>query len=199
MTDGERQDAVALALDHLRILVNSALELFEDRELSVPSVRKLKRTLRIYHTASRSCLDDAYVPKELLRWIRHLSRFGGRRRALQLVRFLADEADPNYVVAATQEWTSTTSSRGSHALSPEAFDAELLPVLQTLLIRAVQRPAAGAANEFSGALSKLRQARERLMQNDGEESNESSGWESELRPSPNIWARMATGMVPVLK
>lgn len=198
MTDGERKDAVASALDHLRILVNSALDLFEDRELSVPSVRKLKRALRIYHMASRSCLDDSYVPNELLRWVQYLSRFWGRRRTLHLVRFLADEADPNHVLAATHAWTAATNNSGDPGPAG-AFDVELLSVLQTLLIRAAQRSTVGSTNELSGALSKLRRTRERLMQGDTEESSYVTSKESELLPVSNIWARMATGMVPVLK
>jgi hypothetical protein len=195
--DAARREAVTTALDHLRSLVNNALELFEDRDSSIASVRKLKRALRIYQTASKSCLEEGYIPKELLRWIRHLSRIGGRRRTLQLVRFLADEADPNHVLVATQEWTLPVS--GSSPRFPNSFEVELLPVLQTVLVRAAQRSAAGPANELSGALSKLRRTRQQLHQIDDEDSVDAASWESELLLAPNIWSRMATGMLPVLK
>jgi hypothetical protein len=195
-----QRDAARTALDHLRTLVNGALEWFEDRESSVPSVRKLKRTLRIYQTASRSCLDELYVPRELLRWIRHLSKVGGRRRTLALVRFLADEANPRHVLEATHAWTASARGGNSRTNTLDSFEIELLPVLQTVLIRAAQPSiSSGVYDEFSGVLSKLRRTRQRLQHRDeGDDPTEGSD-RSELGPPPNIWARMETGTLPVLK
>jgi hypothetical protein len=195
-----QRDAARTALDHLRTLVNGALEWFEDRESSVPSVRKLKRTLRIYQTASRSCLDELYVPRELLRWIRHLSKVGGRRRTLALVRFLADEANPRHVLEATHAWTASARGGNSRTNTLDSFEIELLPVLQTVLIRAAQPSiSSGVYDEFSGVLSKLRRTRQRLQHRDeGDDLTEGSD-RSELGPPPNIWARMETGTLPVLK
>lgn len=196
-----QKDAVRTALEHLRTLVNGALEWFEDRDSSVPSVRKLKRTLRIYQTASRSCLDELYVPRELLRWIRHLSKVGGRRRTLALVRFLADEANPTHVLEATHAWTAAARSGNSRFNSGDLFEIELLPVLQTVLVRAAQPSiSAGAYDEFSGVLSKLRRTRQRLQQREEEGNSPSNDLEhTDFVPSPNIWARMETGTLPVLK
>lgn len=198
-----QKEAIRAALDHLRTLVNGALEWFEDRDSSVPTVRKLKRTLRIYQTASRSCLDELYVPRELLRWIKHLSKVGGRRRTLSLVRFLADEATPTHVLEATHAWTAAARGGNNRSNAGDSFEIELLPVLQTVLVRAAQPSiSSGAYDEFSGVLSRLRRTRQRLQQREETEEGVVAPEGSErsvLLPSPNIWARMENGTLPVLK
>lgn len=108
------------------------------------------------------------------------------RDPLDLIQFLADEAKPDDVLEALKLLSLTAD---------QVFDQKMAPVIHSLLRRAAGHP---RISELSGALVKLRCARLRLdrTDNQADEAHERCG---DRTPEPNIWKRMSTGIVSVVK
>jgi len=187
--------SITLALDHIREIGMDALSSYEMDQLA--SARKLKRVLRIYRSAASNTSpvvgDLLNVAGELLKWIQLQSSSPcdpEGKTLLQLLRFLAEEATPSDVLEATQAWTSSTE-----------MDAkiEILPILQMLLRRGATTQSRGF--ELSGALFRLRRARVGLQSGVDESGQEtgSAQQDKDQQLEPNIWKRMSSGMVAVLK
>lgn len=174
------ESALNIVFETLRSISLGAIGLQKDTVIS--SASSLRRVLRIYQKAEESSspllqgkLD---VPSELLKWIeyQHATSGGMRKGSLELIQFLADEAVPADVLTAIQLRMTSCD------FTVETL--EILPVLRATLSRAATSSAGG---ELTGALLRMKHARDRL---DGNVDN-SIGM--------SLWEQMSNGFLNVSK
>jgi hypothetical protein len=199
LTAGEIVDSRVLSSDSavLSLLVQFLREITQralDKGDQDNMLRTLKRSVRLLHQmsiASKSTEEVVLcVPDELRRLLEYKERtcdsIKSKRDILDLVHFLANEADPSDFLEAFSEWS------GTHELQ---FDT--LAVLQCVLERGTR---SALNSELSGSLLRLRRAR-RLM----ETSRPIGAQPAEMRDSmvlteePTIWSLMAQGLVAIDK
>ena len=177
---------LSLLLRFLREITQSALDT-GDQEM----LRTLKRFVRLLHEMSvvaRSIKENGLnVADELRLLLEYKERkCKSKREILDLVHFLANEANPTDLLEALSEWT------GFHELQ---FDT--LTVLQGVLECGTR---CALNSELSGSLLRLRKAR-RLMEN----HRPIGAQPAEMRDSmvlteePTIWSLMAQGLVAIDK
>jgi hypothetical protein len=180
----ESLDAVAT---NLRSVSLKCIDNFEHGQ------RKLRRILRLYN---KKRYRNAYsIQAELLRWIEHKEKSLATKPSykplslhpdlLELIQFLAEEAEPMDVLGGLSMWCSSIS-----------FQPDLIPVLHTILPKG-----ASSGSELSTALFHIKIARQRLVgdkltsvpsENDLSEHSERSA-------PASIWKSMAAGILTIDK
>lgn len=184
-----RLDANDFVLKQLRYIALHALDAVENSTAN--ATRNLRRILRLYTKDSfREFVD---VPVELVRLVGH--RSGGENalnddsmdssKWLELVRFLAEEADPADFLAALAMLETLPSNY-----------SDIIPMLKEVLSRG-----ASTSTELSSSLSKIRRARLRL----GDLSRNDTAVDQALVDgttqisSMSVWKGVATGILDLDK
>jgi hypothetical protein len=162
--------------------------------------RKLRRVLRLF---SKKRYRDSYsVQGELLRWIFHKEQSLFANPAsdgstsslhpdiLELIHFLAEEAEPMDVLRALSMWCSS-----------ETFQPGLVPILHSILPKG-----ASSGSELSTALFHIKIARQRLVAGDTNRlisslpsESRSLGEYSDRSVPVSIWKSMAAGNLTIDK
>jgi hypothetical protein len=179
-----QRDAVDLVLEQLRVV--GLLSLDEELDGKPTATRNLRRILRLYSKAAFRQFFE--VPTELVRLIEHRTETGkhsnifAQPRALEVTRFLAEEALPSDLLAAL-----------SICCSNPMYQPELVPILKQLLSRG-----ASSGTELSAALLKVKRARQRLGILPGHGSSADSGHNvDDIKDT--VWRAMSLGQLVIDK
>jgi hypothetical protein len=179
-----QRDAVDLVLQQLRLV--GLLSLDEQLDGKPNATRNLRRILRLY---SKAAFRQFFkVPTELVRLIEHRTETGkhanilAQPHALEVIRFLAEEALPNDLLAAL-----------SICCSNATCQPELVPILKQVLSRG-----ASSGTELSAALLKVKRARQRLGILHGPGSSAESDHNVDGIKG-TVWRAMALGQLVIDK
>lgn len=185
-TDGcQQQDGpLRTVLETLRVIGQHSLSLRE-KTSNFHVQTTLRRILKLY---SKPAFRETFeVDDELLRWMEHqdgeTELSGDRQELLELVNFLAEEADPADVLKTLARSKLVESSR-----------QELLPILRSVLSRG-----ASAGSELSAALLYIKMARQRLGRAPATVSDSHFSVASDDSGGGSIWQGMASGVVSMEK
>lgn len=181
----KEQDCLETVARKLRLVSVSCLD---DEDGFLHGQRRLRRILRLYN---KTPYRDVYqVHDELVRWIEQkqasLSKTLHDRETihqdiLELIHFLAEEAEPMDTLRALSKWCSC-----------DGFQPDFIPVLHSILPKG-----ASAGSELSTALLHIKVARQRLAGNflSSPPSDSRLSEFSERSAPTSIWRAMTSGIL----